>query len=575
MRYISIIVVILIGAFSIQAQDFTMKQQRDLNMQIFKLFEDYLSYMEFVKVEEYESYDNEMAFIDMFEEDATIFCDIVPENRLNENISVNEYIETIKMHFSDGLIMKFNNFKLNRPEFNGSEGQIVVNYVLRFSGNTKYYTYYEDRFEMEAVINFKQNNGSFSDFKFASIKSLTPGKKFIKVRIQNPENQGIEGIAVTLTDGNKIKEIKYTNPTGKVEFFDIPANAKLKISTKHDDYSSWKRSGVTVDALLKPVKDNFKVYAKDNMSISDPNELKIILKPKKLLLDLYYSNYFLSSQIFSLGTISTQDESFDNMNNSIADEMIEQEAARNKNVSSYSFGVLLGYQFYKKNKLSIAVKTGISMSEYTAKMSIGKYSFQYDMPDADYYNATDLYNYQTRLVVLRDVEESITMSSMEFPLLFSFDYNLVQKLNLNAQLGFKYGMISTKVYESQASAYYQNQSNWYSPELGDTVTFIIGGNEGKNERYGTARYDLSSGEKDLDLDEVMYLGYGSLSVSYPLFGGVVFYTGVDYNYGIKTLTLETKRELSGNKDELNSITSLYDDVKINSMGLLIGIRYKF
>jgi len=489
-----------------------------VNLEALKLVEKYQFYYDMRKGRDYDNFEN--LFVD---ENSEVNNDIMPDNNLNENIKIKDYLLLILNNYKKPMQVEIEPTEISSiRSYDNGKGEISVFVKKKISGDTSKNINYEDTFDAEIIIKFNLNENLYQIKKVLLTEEL--GKYFVidsKIKtilgnaksMANRDSLVINGNSVAL-DPSGLYIIKYLNESNE---FVVESSDENVIGS----------STISIDNIDK--------YERSERGDNNTRQI-VFTKP------LFYAEVGVSLNPFNLSPVKYTGDSKQYLLN---------------NNFSYDISVDLGIHLNKNynSKYNFYLKTGLHYKNLNFTADVNKYSYSTIEIDPDNYE-------YERTNSITNISEKINLSYLVVPIAFNTKLNY-KKYILNFELGTQWHYSISADYSSTANAFY---SGYYEDLYG--ITFA------ENGVYDFGTYDIE-GNGELLPVKSLFSAYYSLGIGRKISKRTILNLSFMNNYGFSNMFEENTKSYSGNSEELNSITNISNEFRFSDIYLNLNLKYKF
>ena len=524
------IVVLVFSQFSSFAQELDSKTRRTVNFEIFELIDEYERYGKLTDNLSYIVPEYKEKFKTLFADDATLFCDIKPENRMDEQFLVPDYIALLEKRFPQGVAVSLKVHDISFPKQHGDNHySSIVEASKVMSAFSAYQTLQEDTFNIKLHVSYQVHEGIVSGMKLTNIEG--PSGKFINILCtRGGGDTPLKNHLLSFT----INEKTFTKPTNDegiltlsglndkdIIVFDVPAK-------KTNPSSNTLKVG---DFLAN----------RDMVAASDPNTFRLGIKQSEI-------NAGLALHLV-IPSITEGDNKFTQ----------ESDQTVNNNISSgFGISAFVNYLLGNFKGLDLGVGLGLQYASIEVESSLDTWQTSY--MDIDEESRT----YQ-RSILLNDIVETTDLALFEIPVSLFLKYSINEKVAVTANLGIEYGMTLSASSTSTAQAYY---SGLYGSEFFNI--FID-----DDRVYNFGHYSIDNPEENEPEFEAGIAPFFNLGVDYLLTNDTYLKIGGQYSLNPIGIKQSDEKHLSETNKQLNSTLSGYNNLTINKASFYIGISKYF
>jgi len=490
-------------------------QIRRVNQALLEVINDYESYSRFTSDNKRINESYISSFSGLFDDNASLYNDIVPSNKVSEPVSISQYISIFNKYYPSGVGIRLHNILFDAPSYLGN-GKYEVNAELskEIYGYTGTNVSYRDTIPLVLKLGFSISGNEISDIKILGISGERKGR-FLKLRV-------LKFLTLKPIENSLIKidsRIIRTDFRGIARIDDIDPLKKHNLIISHDSYRPIVYSKIDIDEFIEGNTDRYHHklklrYYDQNESIFIMNTLNFTLTP------------LISFGVPGLKTIVSEGCSSE----------LKFEGLRECGNLSPRFGIRFGIIMLKTRSVDLSLNTGIEKNYIRA-------SYKFDtcrianLPLV----IEDLYNFKQKL----------TLNFTYLPLLISLDYKKFKDFEINAISGIRFSRL--------------NKSSC-SVKSGYAVNGLYEDVDALTADY----YNFHSENKFMTYQ----LG---VTISKEIFPSLKIYAGPTiflYNKNWLENEISSDEILSSDK-KLNNILNTYTKSKIQNMTMEFGIKYNF
>ena len=534
---ILLIVLIVHACTECFPQTYSNNERRLINLAVYELIDNYKRILSSP-----ESPNMTEEFLKLFTDDALVYCDITPENRLDENITPQEYIEAVIKHFNN-LNFSILNLNIENPDKRGEEGLVFISFSkVLFRVSTKYYLSLADSFKLNAVISFRIDKKKVSNLKFVEINPQQMQGKFMFYKVTDQKNRNLENVKITVF-ATGFNQTALTDERGTAFMRDIPSTF-VKLTINDPDFKRFSKYN-TVDDILYPCKT---VLLQENIpNFYNPNEYNIRLIPKKMSLGFQYLTQLSDKSVFHA-------TDFDN-------SFKEIKGLEFKNMTNKKVEFIFGYNLLKKKAYSLKINSGIGIHKIAEQIKTK--SMRSELPnEEDGHNAS-----YVRIIELTSIDEIINLSYYDIPAFISNSIKFSKRFSITLNTGIVYSVLNSGTY---TSSFLKAQ---YSGLYAEYLDLIIA----EKGVYDYGGFDPKPVEnKDINFSDNNFSFAGSFFITYSPQGNLFVSAGPVYTIGTKNLIQpSSQNQVSRYDGELNTTLNIANSVKMKYTNLGLGLTYKF
>lgn len=510
--------VIFIPFNQAEGQSLTASQLRIVNDASLELVNNYERYSRFTTDNQSINENYISLFRDLFDNDASLYNDILPSNKVSDPVNLSQYISIFKNNFPYGAGVRLNNVLFDLPE-NLGNGRYKMNAELskEIYGYTNYNVYYKDTIPLTFVLGFSISGNDISDIRILGI-SGEPRGRFLKLRILKFLTLKPWADAEIRIDS----KIERTNNQGIAKISNIDPWKEHNLSVACDPYKPVILSNIDIDELIEA--NTIRRHQILKLPYYDQNELIFFTN----ILDLTIAPV-VSVGFPGMKTILSEGQS----------DELEFENLRESGRFSPRIGIRFGITLLRTSNFDLSFNTGFEKNFIRAA-----YMF-------DTCRIETLADHQLTVTDIYDHEQKITLNFTDVPLLISVDYKGFRKFDVGTDFGISF----TRLNKSTCSIKSGYAINGFY-EDSDTLT--------------AEYHDFHSEDRFLSYQ----LG---LTISKEILPSLKIFCGPKVFF-FKSNWLENE-EASGNllssDKQINNILNTYKSSKIKYAALEFGIKYNF
>jgi hypothetical protein len=440
--------------------------------------------------------------------------DIMPDNKLLQKLTVKEYSDLIPNFHSLAIKTTIRPYNIGIQNIDASNsGEYWVDAKKSISSVSKKGINYVDTFDIRITFYVNYYTGQY---------------KITDISLNNERGRYLVITAYTKTFKKKLMS--------------------LDTMLINSDRILLNENGQYLIKNFKPIIDirpNSDLYY-GNYNLTN-KELDFVLthKEKENNIDLYFrkSVLFFEPNIF-----------FNSFSNSLP-VRANHNGIKQSKYFSYSFGLNLGYTLHEGKNGYWNIKTGFSFCKISYSNSISLVKESYNSIDADQCN-------YLRTNQISNLIEKHDLDFYEIPLQFEKGFRLKKGLNLYVNSGATYvfGMKGNRNTETNAD---------YIGYYGDLYGLTI--KENGVYDFGTYKLQKSSSLNMVNNLVAFDLGIG---IRKKINRKISTNIGFSYKQSLGSIFEKSNKSISSNKNELNSITQVYNDFRINLFLINIGLKFK-
>lgn len=513
--HIIIIVLFLLTGQGLLAQEDGDSKIRMINLEVLHLLDEYERESDIFKQKDY------YRFSRIFKsEESNIANDVLPDNKLNEQITVEEYPKKLneyytEIDYSSGLNVQY----LSPVTFTSdTSGHLTAFAEKTIRGKNKYDVLYADTLLYEFKIRF--NGLGQGNYKITEIKIDEPQGKYCLVEAYRKPLLGKK----LMKEEDLIinQDTLSTNEKGRILLKDVNKDFELKTV----DENIYEIEEIQVDEI-----------GEDSGEDRDKNLAKVDFKEPFL---------YWKAELEYMGSPPVTLEQKEH-NISVTSTEINYSAGA-------KIGVILGHNQWSRYLLS----SGVFYSDFQYQLGMKQY-YEKDEdatdPDGDDY---------TRNIRITGIEESHELTMLSFPLMLTGEFQVSRKFYLDLGAGIRYFVPIKAVAHKKANG---NYSGTYDQYFDVTIE--------EKGIYDFGRYDLDFQNQSLSVSSNLLAWKTNAGVKYQLSRREFLNVDFTLMKSFNPMFDEEQKILSENKDELNSLTSLEDSFILDNWSINVGYLIKF
>lgn len=518
----------------LNAQTLNNQQRREINEAVLSFIDDYGKYSTFTLNYNGISDNYVNSFLSLFAEDAFIYNDITPSNKVSDEVKPTDYVELFKDYYFNGIGIKLRDILFETPTILSDEKYTMVIDLLKEGyGFSKTNVYYRDTIPLTLTIGFDYDTTGVRNLKIENIQGPPMGR-FVKFRILKMiTHKPLENARVALDS-----DIERTDNEGLAFFSNIDPNQTHSLRISFDDYKPIVKSNLKIDRLIEENSDRF--HRRLKLDYYDPNEIIFQLSPFNFSVTALFS--------FALPGFKTITSLYQN-------EDLEFDNLRIRSSASPRLGLLAGMTAFRYGPVNVSVKAGVEKSFISGAYLFDNYHLEY--PDVD-----DNSDYYTRMIDLYDHKQRITLRMTEFPILISVIYKGLFDLDVGGTFGIRFSTL--------------NKSSCLIKS-----GYSISGEYPQYDTVYTADYhdfkDIKIRERSIFPSERKFFGYQiGLTFGKEIMPSVRAFAGptvILYNKEFKSNT--SVSDILTSDEEVNNILDTYKVSRMKYISLEFGLVYNF
>ena len=392
-----IIALFLIPERILFAQDFTNPQRRFINQQVYSLLENYSRYGRLSS--NYKTIDEDYleSFSTLFAPSAMVFNDILPYNRMDHNISINEYLPLIEKYYPSGIGFRLHDIQISIPyKYQYDKYRIDTHLYKEIYGTTSQNANYKDTLSLTFNIEFGFEDSNPEGFKIMGIDGANVGRTLRLFILDDESGNPLENVKVEFNN-----HTYFTNNSGRIEFKNLDPNATYNYSIQDKNYETIRQPDFYVDNILKS-----KILVDPSAEYFDPNEIveRMSILTQRFIFSLHFSP--------SVTDHGIQLHDVQNINTESSDLQYSW-------VANYYFGLKTGVNVFSTQKYYLSLLMGLEYSHFSSRVDINDTITQPNLKD-----------------------QLIKTTGFSFPLHFLASCNLIDRLNLNVESGINLNFLT-------------------------------------------------------------------------------------------------------------------------------------
>jgi hypothetical protein len=460
--------------------------------------------------------DQKEDFYNLFEStDIEILNDVLPDNRLEQKLSLFGYTDLISSYFSIALNISFNPYEIEVINHNGEETILNVYGKKAIKGiEERSMLAYADTLDINIKIKYSEET------KSCKIIGIELNQEPVHYVILNVEVKSLINKRLLTNDTIRVNNYNYiTSENGKV-LVKVYDPFKLKISPVSQELSG-------VIALNKD--EITKTFAQQG-----ENKNTVNIHFAISLIEIGFESGMIASKSAPIKM---------------------QESINNGHDLSYQFGFNVGALLRDSKKGFAKFGIGFNYMKLAFYNEISSVNYAYNTIDPN----TETY---TRKINVNSYKEKNTLIGYQIPLYFETGKIIYKKIGGLLNLGVTINKSLSSEYQNEATIKY---SGYYPQYYNITLN--------SNGIYDFGQYNISS--SGLSKTENIFIG---TSIKAGLYCAVThkFNVRILYNWqnNISNIYQKNNLYLSNNPNELNTLTQSNFNLKLNASYLSFGIYFK-
>ncbi|MBN1182524.1 MAG: hypothetical protein JXB49_09580 [Bacteroidales bacterium] len=507
-----------------QSQPLTGSQLRKINEALLELINDYESYSRFT-TDNKRINDNYISlFTDLFDNNASLYIDILPSNKVSDQVSLSQYISILNKYYSTGVGVKLHNILFDLP-INLGKDRYKVNAELskEIYGYTGTNVYYRDTIPLVLTIGFSISGDDINDIKILGI-SGEPKGRFLKLRVlKSFTRKPVENSEIRIDS-----KLVQTDSQGIAVIENIEPNKRHNLTISHDSYKPIVYSNIDIDKFVEGnTNRNHQIlrlpYYDQNEFIFFMNTLNFTLAP------------VVSFGFPGLKTIVSEGQN----------DELELENFRERGSLSPRIGIRFGITLLTTTNIEFSLNSGVEKNFIRAAYSFDTCHITNVVGDPFHGGYIELIN-------LYKHKQNISLSFTDFPIFAALDYKKFKGFSLGVNFGIRFSNLNKSTCSIKSG--YETIGTL---EPTDTILSF---------KY----YNFITEKKFLSYQVGLTISKEILPSLDIYMGPTIFF----YNKDLFKNELVSGTILSPDK-QLNNILNTYSRSKIQNVALEFGIKYNF
>ncbi|MBP7508694.1 MAG: hypothetical protein KA807_12810 [Prolixibacteraceae bacterium] len=511
-------ILLLIPFKRTESQTLTAAQLRTVNGALLELINDYESYSRFSSDNQRINENYISLFTDLFDNEALLYNDIVPSNKVSDPVTLSQYISIFKQYFRTGAGVRLFNILFDNPELlaNGKY-RVKADLVKEIYGRTNNNVYYKDTIPLTFTFNLSISGNNIRDIRIMEITGKEKGR-FLKFRI-------MKFLTLKPLENAEIKidsRIEKTDSKGNAIIEDIDPNKMHNLSVSCSPYKQIEYSNIDIDEFIKG--NTYRKHQILRLPYYDQNEMIVFMNTLNFSIAPV-----LSLSLPGMNTIMSKEQSSD----------LEFANLRERGSFSPRIGLRFGISLLRTNYFDLSLNTGIEKNYIRTA-----YMF-------DTCRIIILENHQLEVTDIYNLKQKITLNFTDVPLFISVDYKGFRDFVIGTELGIRFSRLN-KSTSSVSSGYASN-------DFYDSTGTLTAEYHNFHSRNRFLSYQLG------------------LTISKEILPSLKIYGGPTLFIFTKNW-LENEQEsgelLSSDK-QLNNILNTYKRSELKYVAIEFGIKYNF
>lgn len=444
----------------------------------------------------------------------TLPNDVIPDNRFEQKVSINEYADKLlPLYHTIPIMVSVQPYNIV-VENQNREGVLYIDAIKIVSSETKEFSSYADTFDLRFSIAY---NYTESSYKITDISLNSPKGKFVILEAFRKINKD----TVPLINDSIIinKSTVVLNSEGRYILKDQKSGVTHVFSPASDELTGVKN--ITYEDISAASNKN-----------TERNIIRLYFKQPAV----FFQPYIGFMPIGSMSNITLSNPDIVKTNN---------------------FGLCIGlgmnYLLKSTPKSYWSFKTGIEFNILSYHLNLNSFAESHEATDPD------LSSY-TRTNTLSNISEKGKLNILSVPIQLTKGFKISKKIGVFSNFGFNLCYVNAATYTATANALY---SGYYKDLYGITIA--------ENGVYDFGKYDLNrAGNLDVQKSFICYnLGAG---LTHKLNKTVSFLFGLGYKSSLSSIIKETNGSVSKNSNEYRSISSQENSVRLSIFSLDLGLK---
>lgn len=457
-------------------------------------------------------------FTKLFLEPTTLIVnDILPDNNLNQRITVQDYGNKLSDYYANENISEIAPLTIYPVDFSSnSTGTVVIVAQKIIYGETRHKIEYSDTIYLRFTISFDCDNNEYL-IKDISLEKQKGKYCLVYPKVKTIINSSSIPNRVLLINGQK----RTTNENGYIFLKDIKPDSKIEI--KMDD--------IEIPGIKKIEYDDIGIST-DN-TILDKN-----MMPLQFKIPIFTLRFVYQSTPFNIAPLTTMNKSIDISN-------------RNSN----SIGFRFGFTLTNRSKYSIRLFSGLHYNDFNYTLRLNEITNSYSSIDDD--NAA-----YVRTNEVSDISEDNHIQSLSVPLVIEPSINIASRFKT-------YFSVGANITQILRASYSSNAIGQYSGKYQDLFNVTIS----ENGVYDFGSYKLQSSDR-LSTQKNIYSMTIEAGGEYLINSRFAIRIGISHIQGLSNIFQALNNDISTRYDNLSSITSTTNQFKFRYFTIDAGVSIK-
>jgi hypothetical protein len=440
--------------------------------------------------------------------------DVIPDNRYEQKVSINEYADKLlPLYHTIPIMVSVQPYNIV-VENQNREGILYVDAIKIVSSETKEFSSYADTFDLRFSIAY---NFSESSYKITDISLNSPKGKFVILEAFRKINKDTVPLINDSIIINKLTVV--LNSDGRYILKDQKPGVTHVFSPASDELTGVKN--ITYEDISAASNKN-----------TERNMIRLYFKQPAV----FFQPYIGFMPIASISNITLSNPDIVKTNN---------------------FGLCIGlgmnYLLKSTPKGYLSFKTGIEFNVLNFHLNMNNFVESHEATDPD------LGNY-IRTNTITNIQEKGKLNILSIPLQLIKGFKVSKRMGVFSNFGVNLCYVNTATYTATANALY---SGYYKDLYGITIS--------ENGVYDFGEYGLNSaGNVDFQKSFVCYnLGVG---MTHKINKTVSFLFGLSYKNSLNSIIKETNGSVSKNSNEYRSISSQDNAIRLSIFSIDLGLK---
>lgn len=408
-QIIFFLILFLIPFQRTESQPLTAPQLRTVNDALLEVINDYESYSRFTSDNQRINENYISLFADLFDNKAVLYNDIVPSNKVSDQVNFSQYTSIFKQYFPFGAGVRLHNILFHYPEILGNDRYSVkADLAKEIYGKTNNNVYYKDTISLTFTFEFSISGNDIREMRIKEITGKDRGR-FLNFRI-------LKFITLKPLENALIRidsKIVRTDSKGIARIEDIDPVKMQNLSVSFSPYKPIELSNIDIDQFIEA--NTYRKHQILRLPYYDQNELIFFMNTLN----------FSIAPVLSLGlpgvkTIISNEQTSD----------LEFENLRERGSLSPRIGLRLGISLLRNNYFDLSLNSGIEKNFIRAA-----YMF-------DTCRVTIIENHLLKAADIYNLKQSINLNFTDLPIFISVEYKGLRDFELGADLGIRFSRLN-------------------------------------------------------------------------------------------------------------------------------------